>query len=270
MNIRLILFSFLTLFPFLPLHAQEEEDETPPQVIQPDNEMILVTERRADINKYKYHLGIDGNFSFGNVNRTLFATRTSLDVDVHKKIRLSTSPFFIYGRYNKILNERELFGDIRSSFWYSHQIHPISFISFEKSNLRKIGFRSVYATGFSYKLLDKAKAKISVTDFILYESSDYIKSVAFADRRLWRNATKLQGEYKINKDKFILSHLINVQPAITQDNIRWNANLNMRYMLSKQISFRMILEDYYESLVVPGRKRNDFRLMFGLGWDGGK
>lgn len=245
-----------------------KEDSETPQVIQPDNEIILYTEFNQDLNLFKYHIGIDGNFTTGNVNRKLFALRTGFELDLHKVFRLSFSPYFIYGEQNKILSERELFTDLRGSLFYRKNFHYVGFTSIEKSNLRKINSRHIGAAGLAYKLVKSKKAQITISNLILYESTDYINNDRFRDRRLWRNSTKLQGEYKMNNEKLVISHLLYFQPAISQGNIRWNGNIIFRYMLSKQISIRTILEDSYESLVVPGRMKNDFRLTFGIGIDG--
>lgn len=245
-----------------------KEETDAPEVIQPDNEIILYTDFKQEINLFKYHLGIDGNFSTGNVNRKLFALRTGFELDLHKIFRLSFSPYFIYGEQNKILSERELFTDLRGSLFYRKDFHYVGFTSIEKSNLRKINSRHIGAVGLAYKLVKSKNAQLTINNLILYENTDYVTNDRFKDRRLWRNSTKLQGEYKMKKDKFVISHLFYFQPAISQQNIRWNGNIIMRYMVSKKISIRAVIDDSYESLVVPGRKKNDFRLTFGIGIDG--
>ncbi len=266
------------------LPAQETQDSIPPddtekatedaevkdQVMQPDNEMILYNDRGQELNLFKYHIGIDGNYSSGNINRELLAVRTAFELDLHKTFRLSTSPTFIYGRQSKILNERELMLDLRGSFWYRKRLFSSAFTSIEKSNLRKIIARHIAAAGFTFKLIEQPNAFFTVTNLVLFENTDYVQNDKFTDRKLWRNSTKLQGEYKFKKEKFVLSHMLYIQPAISQKNLRWNGNVVLRYMLTKMVSLRTVIEDSFESLVVPGRKRNDFRLMFGLGIDGVK
>lgn len=245
-----------------------KEESAAPEVIQPDNEIILYTDFKQDLNLFKYHLGIDGNFSTGNVNRKLFAMRTGFELDLHKIFRLSFSPYLIYGEQNKVLSERELFMDLRGSLFYRKNFHYVGFTSIERSNLRKINSRHIGAAGLAFKLLKSKKALLTINNLILYENTDYVNNDRFKDRRLWRNSTKLQGEYKMNKDKFVVTHLLYFQPAISQHNIRWNGNIILRYMVSKKVSIRAVIDDSYESLVVPGRMKNDFRLTFGIGIDG--
>ncbi len=247
-----------------------DQEEQPDQVIQPDNEMILYTARRQDLNLFKYHISLDGNFTAGNINRELLAIRSAFELDLHKTFRLSTSPTFIYGRQTKVLSERELLADLRASLFYRKKLYPMAFTSFEKSNLRKIISRQIVAGGFTFKVLEQPKAFLTLTNLVLYENTDYVSNDRFSDRKLWRNSTKLQGEYKLKKEKFIISHSLYFQPAISQKNVRWNGNMVFRYLISKKVSLRTVIEDSYESLVVPGRKKNDFRLMFGLGIDGVK
>ncbi len=226
-------------------------------------------ERNISELRIKYHINADGTFNSGNVNRVIFAARTGIEADIHKSIRLSTSPVFIYGEQGGVLNERELFSDLRTTFYYHHRLHYITFASADKSNLRKINFRHIGAGGLVYRLIDRPNAYLTISNVMIYEKTEYNINEKFV-RELWRNSTRLQGEYKFNHNKITLTHLLYFQPSITQHNVRWNGGMTFKYLINRHISFRTILEDSYESFVVPGRKNNDFRWTFGFGIEGGK
>ncbi len=220
--------------------------------------------------KFRYRFATDGTVTSGNVSRTLVQFTSNLDWNLHKIFKLSSSPSFIYGKQNKILAERESFADLRASFLHERKFYYLAFSSIEKSNLRKINHRFVGAGGVGLKLVQKKQAYISITNVLLYEKTDFVINEKFPDRNLWRNSTRLFGEYTFDKSKMSLSHTLYVQPGITEKNFRWNGNIIFRYQVSKNVSFRSMIENSYESVVVPGRQNNDFRWTFGVVLEGKK
>ncbi|CAH0997198.1 hypothetical protein EMA8858_03337 [Emticicia aquatica] len=220
--------------------------------------------------KFRFRIGADGTYTSGNVNRALAQFTSSFDWNISKIVKFSSSPSYVYGQQNKALTERETFVDLRSSMLYEKRFYYLAFTSFERSNLRKINNRFIGAGGFGFKLVQKKTAYISVTNVLLYEKTDFVVNEKFPDRNLWRNSTRLFGEYTFDEGKMSLSHTIYVQPSITEKNFRWNGNLILKYQLSKNVSFRSTIENSYESIVVPGRKNNDFRWTFGVVFEGRK
>lgn len=230
--------------------AEEEKDDTPA--------------------KFRYRIAADGTYTSGNVNRALIQFSSALDFNNSKIIKFSSSPSYIYGQQNKVLAEKELFVDFRTSILHERKFYYLAFTSFEKSNLRKINDRFIGAAGVGLKLVQKDHAYISVTNVLLYEKTDFEINEKFPDRNLWRNSTRLFGEYTFHDSKLSLSHTLFLQPSITEKNFRWNGNLTLKYQLSKHISFRTLVENSYESIVVPGRQNNDFRWTFGIAYEGKK
>jgi Protein of unknown function, DUF481 len=242
--------------------SEEEEDE--------ESEEEDSAEKDDTPTKFRYRFSTDGTVTSGNVNRALIQFTSSLDWNLHKIFKLSSSPSYVYGTQNKILAERETFADLRASFLHERNFYYLAFTSFERSNLRKINDRFVGAAGFGLKLLQKKTAYISITNVLLYEKTDFEVNEKFPDRNLWRNSTRLFGEYTFDNSKMSLSHTIYVQPSITEKNFRWNGNLILRYQVSKNVSLRSMIENSYESIVVPGRKNNDLRWTFGVVLEGKK
>lgn len=284
MKLKLLVFS-LFLFS-LSANAQD----TPQDTLQPLNKPVMQADSTAEEEeggddeesteeeankddtpaKFRYRFSTDGTVTSGNVSRALIQFSSSLDWNLHKTFKLSSSPSYVYGKQNKVLAEREAFADLRASFLYEKRFYYLAFTSFERSNLRKINNRFVGAGGIGFKLVQQKTAYISVTNVLLYEKTDFVVNEKFPDRNLWRNSTRLFGEYTFDKGKMSLSHTVYLQPSITEKNFRWNANLILRYQVSKNVSFRSMMENSYESVVVPGRKNNDFRWTFGVVLEGKK
>jgi hypothetical protein len=278
-----ILLIFLTYFS-IKLYAQEAPSDT----LQPinnttapadstseeegDDEEDSEAEEVEDVpfTKVRYRLTADGTYTSGNVNRALMQFTSNFDWNFSKIMKVSSSPSFVYGKQNKALAEREVFIDLRSSILYEKTLYYLAFTSFERSNLRKINNRFIGAAGVGLKLIQKKTAYLSVTNVLLYEKTDFVVNEKFPDRNLWRNSTRFFGEYTFDKGKMTLSHILFIQPSITEKNFRWNGNLSLKYQLSKNVSFRSTIENSYESIVVPGRQNNDFRWTFGVVLEGKK
>lgn len=242
--------------------SEEEEDE--------GEEEAEEEEKDDSPAKFRYRIAADGTYTSGNVNRALIQFSSALDFNNSKIIKFSSSPSYIYGQQNKVLAEKELFVDFRTSIMHERKFYYLAFASFEKSNLRKINERFVGAAGVGLKLIQKDHAYISATNVFLYERTDFEMNEKFPDRNLWRNSTRIFGEYTFHDSKLSLSHTLFLQPSITERNFRWNGNLTLKYQLSKHISFRSLVENSYESIVVPGRQNNDFRWTFGIAYEGKK
>lgn len=284
---RLLLLTFLLSFFYLITKAQDAPSDTL-QPIKPDNNMPADSTAEGEEEeeeggeeeeeeekdntpaKFRYRIAADGTYTSGNVNRALIQFSSALDFNNSKIIKFSSSPSYIYGQQNKVLAEKELFVDIRTSILHERKFYYLAFTSFEKSNLRKINNRFIGAAGVGLKLVQKSHAYISVTNVLLYEKTDFVINEKFPDRNLWRNSSRIFGEYTFHDSKLSLSHTLFLQPSITEKNFRWNGNLILKYQLSKTISLRSLVENSYESIVVPGRQNNDFRWTFGIAYEGKK
>jgi Protein of unknown function, DUF481 len=283
MKLKLLLV-FLTCF-YLNTKAQQ----TPSDTLQPINNPTMPTDSTAEeessddeeaideedkkndaLAKFRYRFSTDGTITSGNVSRTLIQFASGLDWNLNKVFKLSSSPSYIYGEQNKVLAEKEVFADLRATILQERKLYYLAFTSFERSNLRKINNRFVGAGGIGLKLVQKKAVYISITNVLLYEKTDFVINEKFPDRNLWRNSTRLFGEYTFDKGKMSLSHTLYVQPSITEKNFRWNGNIILKYQVSKNVSFRSMMENSYESIVVPGRKNNDFRWTFGVVLEGKK
>lgn len=210
---------------------------------------------------FRYRFTADGTFTAGNVNRSLLQLTSALDYQLSNYFKLSSNPSFVYGRQSGILAEREWFGDLRTTYRYEKRLYYLAFGSYERSNLRQITKRWTAAAGAGYKLLNQKRAYISITDVLMQEYTDFIE---LSDINIFRNSTRLYGEYTFGKDRFTVTHTAFYQPALGQYNVRWNASVSLQIKLTSATSLRSTVANAYESLVVPGRQNNDFRFTIGL------
>jgi Protein of unknown function, DUF481 len=210
---------------------------------------------------FRYRLAADGTVTAGNINRTLLQLAGSVDYELSNLFKLSSNPSFVYGRQSGILAEREWFGDFRTTYRPEKRLYYLGFGSFERSNLRRIDRRWTIAGGAGYKLLNQKRAYISLTNVILNEFTDFVE---LSDINIFRNSTRLFGEYTFDNNRFTVTHTAFYQPALGVRNIRWNASLSVQIKLSAVVSLRSTIANAYESVVVPGRQNNDLRFTAGL------
>jgi hypothetical protein len=163
----------------------------------------------------------------------------------------------------------EFFADSRLTLFHERRLYYLAFGSFERSNLRKILSRYSAAAGVGYKLLNRKRAYISLTNVLLREFTNFGE---LTDINIWRNSARLFGEYTFGADCWTVSHTTFYQPALNVPdglpaNIRWNGSVSVQYAFNANLSFRATFANSYESLVVPGRVRDDTRLTLGMTYE---
>ncbi|MCX6214786.1 DUF481 domain-containing protein [Spirosoma sp.] len=210
---------------------------------------------------FRYRFSADGTVTAGNVNRTLLQLASSLDYQLSNYFKLSSNPSFVYGKQNRLLAEREWFGDFRTTYRSEKRLYYLAFGSYERSNLRQINHRWTAAGGLGYKLLNHQRAYISITDVLMHERTDFVE---LNDISIVRNSLRLFGEYSFDKDRFKITHTAFYQPALGQYNVRWNASLSVQIKLTNTTSLRSTVANAYESLIASGLQNNDFRFTLGL------
>jgi Protein of unknown function, DUF481 len=210
---------------------------------------------------YRYRFTADGTITAGNVNRTLIQLIGAVDYSLSNLFKLSSNPSFVYGRQSGVLAEREWFGDLRTTYRPENRLYYLVFGSLERSNLRQINQRWTLAGGAGYKLLNRKRAYMSLTNVLLHESTDFVE---LNDINLLRNSTRLFGEYSFDNDRWTITHTAFYQPALGVRNIRWNASLSVQIKLTTVVGLRATIANAYESVIVPGRQNNDLRFTAGV------
>lgn len=229
--------------------------------IAPQDSTALKLVKKPLFNTMKYRFIGDGNFTRGNVNRTLFVFRTELML-TGPFISLSTNPRFTYGKQNGVVAERDGFLDLMIDIFKERKTYLFGMAILENSNLRKIELREMAGLGVGFRILNTPKNQLSVTDAILYESTDFKEMPKITTLR---NSLRIKGKHSFNKDKLRLSHLTFVQPSLSKlSNMRWNTLLSLELPINQYVTLRSSFENSFESVVSTGRKKNDSRLTFGV------
>ena len=259
-----LILGFTCLF-FNPSFAQNPEPDSlqtdATNNDEQDPDYAVADSEQDSLQRFHARFSADGTASTGNIERVLLQVNTAFDWKPSRFLKLSSSPSYVYGQQNKLLNEREFFGDFRATFAHQKRFYGLAFASWERSNLRQIINRWIQAAGVGFKIIQKPKTYVAITNVLLHESTDFMER---GDVDLFRNSTRFSGEFALN-NRLALASVLYLQPAITQkNNFRWSATLSLSYRLNKSISLRTKVENSYESLVVTGRQNNDFRWTMGL------
>ena len=213
------------------------------------------------IDTVKYRFIGDGNFTRGNVNRTLMVLRAEA-LFSGPIISIATNPRFTYGKQNQVLAERDGYVDLFVDVFKKRRTYVFGLGVLETSNLRRITLRQMAGAGVGVRILRSKTNDLSVTDAILYESTNFreIRTVTTA-----RNSFRVKGKHSLLQDKIRFNHITFIQPALNDlSNLRWNTIVSVELPLNKWISLRTSFENSYESVVEATRKRNDTRVTFGI------
>ena len=203
----------------------------------------------------------DGNFTRGNVNRSLMVLRAEI-IATGPVLSIATNPRFTYGRQNGILAERDSYMDLFVDVFKKRKTYVFGLGTLETSNLRGIRLRVMGGAGIGYRLLNTEKNKILLTDALVHESTNFRE---LPTKSIQRNSFRVKGKHSFAKDRFRINHITFVQPAITDiSNLRWNTVISVEFPVNKWVALRSSYENSYESLVEAGRKRNDSRITFGI------
>jgi hypothetical protein len=224
----------------------------------------------------KYSVGLSGDIKTGNVERKLLVLRLAFDsfspTSKQKKYPLVgfyTMPRFAWGTLNDTKAEAETFIDANLTLNYRrHDLYELFFGIYERSNLRKITNRFNIGAGLGWMIvggnaLKSERVFWSVSNAIVYENTDFETKT---DILVWRNSIRNKFRWEIIKDKLSISSTVFVQPALNQDNLRWNMANQLAYKISKTLSFTFNYEQLYESVVVPTAKNTDTNMTFGITW----
>lgn len=230
----------------------------------------LSTQRdTADVNPHhplldslRYRLIGDGNFTRGNVSRTLLVLRAELAAS-GPVLSLTSNPRFTFGKQSGILAERDAYIDIFVDLFKKEKTYFFALGILENSNLRKIHLRQNGGAGIGLNVArNNPHHTLNLTNAILYESTSFFER---PDVTTIRNSLRMRGRHQFEKTKVKLDHTTFLQPSLANiHNFRWSTLLAVEIPMSRWFSLRSAFENSFESIVDAGRKRNDYRLTVGF------
>jgi len=267
-NLSGFFYSFTLLFLIFPTFSYSQQAVTDSVAVADSNAIVLFPKDsiaappvvfKLDTITYRF-IG-DGNFTRGNVNRSLMVLRAEI-IATGPVLSIATNPRFTYGRQNGILAERDSYMDLFVDVFKKRKTYVFGLGTLETSNLRGIRLRVMGGAGIGYRLLNTDKNKILLTDAIVHESTNFRE---LPTKSIQRNSFRVKGKHSFAKDRFRINHITFIQPAITDiSNLRWNTVISVEFPVNKWVALRTSYENSYESLVEAGRKRNDSRVTFGI------
>ena len=213
------------------------------------------------LDSLSYRFFGDGNFTRGNVNRSLMVLRAEVTLG-GPVLSIATNPRFSYGKQNGVLAERDTYVDLFIDVFKKRKTYVFGLGTVEISNLRGIDLRQLAGAGVGYRLLQTDRNTLTLTDAIIHESTDFTERPTLVTQR---NSFRVKGSHKFLGDRIMFSHVTFVQPSLTDfSNMRWNTLLSLELPLTSWVSIRTSFANTYESEVEVTRRHHDSQLTFGV------
>ena len=213
------------------------------------------------VDTVRYRFIGDGNFTRGNVNRSLMVLRAEA-LFSGPVISIATNPRFTYGKQNGVLAERDSYIDLFVDVFKKRRAYVFGLGALETSNLRRITLRTMAGGGVGVRLARSKNNDLSLTNAILYESTNFYEIPTVTTIR---NSFRVKGKHSVFQDKIRFNHITFIQPALNDlSNMRWNTLFSVELPINKWVTLRTSFENSYESVVEATRKRNDSRITFGV------
>ena len=213
------------------------------------------------VDSLSYRFIGDGNFTRGNVNRSLMVLRAEITLN-GPVLAIATNPRFTYGKQNNLLAERDTYVDLFIDVFKQRRVYAFGLGTIETSNLRRIKLRQLAGAGIGYRFLQATNHTLTLTNAIIHESTNFEERPTIT---VQRNSTRLKGKHSFLQDKIRITHITFVQPALSNfSNLRWNTLISFELPLTRWVTIRTSYENSYESIVEPTRKKNDSRITFGI------
>jgi hypothetical protein len=266
--INLTFHRLLVLFLFFSghlVHAQQPVRDTllspKPNIPNPVRNDTVFKPRFVLVDSLSYRFMGDGNFSRGNVNRSLMNLRAEIILQ-GPAVDIVSHPRFTYGQQNNVLAERDIYADLFVDVFKKRKVYAFGLATIERSNLRRIDWRRVAGAGLGLRLLQTRHHTLTLTNAVIHESTDFRERPTLTTQR---NSTRLKGKHSLLADKMRITHITFLQPALADfSNLRWNTLITLELPLTWWLALRTSFENSYESVVEPTRKQNDTRLTFGI------
>ncbi|WP_345162249.1 DUF481 domain-containing protein [Pontibacter saemangeumensis] len=253
----------LCLFAGQPVFAQQAPNNVPPQA---DSVFLAPVDSTAGtpfflLDTLDYRVFGDGNFTQGNVNRSLLVLRAEVTLG-GPVLSIATNPRFSYGKQNGELAERDTYVDLFVDVFKKRKTYVFGLATVEISNLRGIDLRQLAGAGVGYRVLQTDRNTLTLTNAIIHESTDFTERPTIVTQR---NSFRVKGNHAFLREKIRFSHVTFVQPSLRDfSNLRWNTLLSLELPLTNWIAIRTSFANTYESEVEATRKHHDSHLTFGV------
>jgi len=259
----LLLLLALCRFAGQPVFAQQPAAGAPRQAdsLSRASRDSLGKERFFLLDTLSYRLFGDGNFTQGNVSRSLMVLRAEVTLG-GPVLSVATNPRFSYGKQNGLLAERDAYLDLFVDVFKKRRTYVFGLATVEVSNLRGIDWRQLAGAGLGYRLLQTGQNTLTLTNAVIHESTAFRERATLVTQR---NSFRVKGSHAFLKRKVLFSHVTFVQPSLRDlSNMRWNTLLSLELPLASWASIRTSFANTYESEVEAARSHHDSQLTIGF------
>lgn len=226
----------------------------------------------SDSLRFKASLSVTGLFQGGNVQTSIFRSKSELSITTLNSWVFKTKNSYVYQAFSREKADEDI---LSLNFLYFHpekKVYPL-LIGIASTNFRReIDLRYLVGTGVSFQILNEKEywlkfslsSEYEETRFVRAEfnNADYDGSALISTFRgtLWIN-----GKYHLLEDKLIVGHESYFQPSLSDpNNFRWQADLSLELPISKYFNFKVNYLDTFESIVIEDQRQEDRLLTFGL------
>ncbi|SMB98494.1 hypothetical protein SAMN00120144_3436 [Hymenobacter roseosalivarius DSM 11622] len=220
------------------------------QDLPPDTTLIVYTGQ------------LTGAYSAGGVNRTLLSTAHTATFTRGEHVGLPLSGSFIYGKQDRLLNERELLLNA-TPYYRLNRFRFYGIGGFERSNLRGIDHRVQLGAGPGWAFYsDSLGREISVSNLLIRESTNFQDG---SQRVTARNSARLKIAY--SHSTITLSALTYYQPSLSDfGDYRFSNLTTLALKLTRHLALNFTYNYTHETRVIEGRFNDNTNVTLGVSY----
>lgn len=234
--------------------------------------LLIAQMNESDTLSIKADLSLTGFWQGGNVETIIFRANSNLSFKPWKKAVFKTQNSYVYQEFGKEKADEDILSLNFLNINPHRRFHPLVLAFFSTNFRRNIDYRFIAGAGFSYKILKQKKAELNMSFTSEYENTvfgttDFNQNQydGLQEINTWRSTLWISGNYKMFKNKMILTHQMYFQPSLEQrDNFRWRADIGLEFPIWKYLNFKINYLRTYESIVIASQVQEDEFLTFGF------
>jgi hypothetical protein len=210
---------------------------------------------------WKYRLSGEGMVVTGNVERFLLSLRGSYSV-TSDRLESVLTPSYVFGEQNRKAAERDLMISLYNRLYPNRKLYGFALAIYDFNKPRRIDARWQTGIGLGLNVLRGQQHTFSITAGAIYEKTWFS---SLQKRDTWRFSSRFKGSHQVLQRQLRFNHETFIQPSLSQsDDFRWRTLATLELPLVDRLALRSTVENSYESIVLAGRKKNDFRWTFGV------
>jgi len=247
--------------------------QTKPGLGQKHDIDSLYQKQTFDTTKITGNVSVSGLIQSGNENRTVASLLSELTIG-NKEYEVLPLTSIAYSTKPHATVENEYLENVIIRYHQKKTFYPAMGLSFEKSLLRKIDYRTSFSLTGVCNIVNKNNQTLKLGLGLNYEITHYTSNAFLLpsnevddnfNRHLKQAYARLKGRNTFFKSIIILSYDFFYQPNLENfPDYRWTLIGNLDIRMNKLLSFRVSAVDSYEAIVAQSVHKNNFRLTYGL------